>query len=363
MAFRPPVLMAFLSSVFLFTGLMVNAAQLLTLVFVWPFSKTLYRHINVYLVTFLWTEMTWLPDYWANVSLRIFAEPEVFKALGNESAVAILNHRSDLDWMIGWMIADRFKILGGAKCLIKKELGLLPIIGWSWWFMEYVLLSRDWQKDRDNLVKVFKRFANFPSYFWFVIFAEGTRFTEEKLKKSNAYCEKNGMAPFKNVLAPRTKGFTLMIAELRPNVKAVYDVTIAFPGGVPPLPDWFRGRSHEIQVYIRRTPVEDIPDTDEGANDWCIDCYRKMDNRLEEFKVKGFPGMEHPLKKRLLSSVLLLIGITMELAFLAFLFIPLLGIPYFFLALGLCVLGGDVLIRIGMWFVNRRTPATSKKAK
>ena len=40
-----------------------------------------------------------------------------------------------------------------------------------------------------------------------LLFPEGTRFTEEKRKKSNEYAEKKGLQPLKHHLLPRTKGF------------------------------------------------------------------------------------------------------------------------------------------------------------
>ena len=40
---------------FVISGLIVNLAQLLTWVFIWPFSKQLYRRANYYLNTLLWS--------------------------------------------------------------------------------------------------------------------------------------------------------------------------------------------------------------------------------------------------------------------------------------------------------------------
>lgn len=45
----------FIGYCFTISGLIVNFAQLLTCIFIWPFSKQLYRRVNYYLGTLLWS--------------------------------------------------------------------------------------------------------------------------------------------------------------------------------------------------------------------------------------------------------------------------------------------------------------------
>jgi len=49
-----PVQIVF-SYCFVISGLIVNFAQLLTWIFIWPFDKQLYRQINYYLGILLWS--------------------------------------------------------------------------------------------------------------------------------------------------------------------------------------------------------------------------------------------------------------------------------------------------------------------
>jgi lysophosphatidic acid acyltransferase/lysophosphatidylinositol acyltransferase len=48
---------------FIVSGLIINFVQLLTWIFIWPFSKQLYRQINYFLGTLLWSrkcrQMNW----------------------------------------------------------------------------------------------------------------------------------------------------------------------------------------------------------------------------------------------------------------------------------------------------------------
>lgn len=96
-----------------------------------------------------------------------YAESEdVLNAIGTNRAVALCNHHSDVDWVLGWLLAGHTGCLGGAKCLMKKSLSYVPVMGWSWYFLEYIFLARSWDKDRPHLVKAIRRLSDFPFPFW-----------------------------------------------------------------------------------------------------------------------------------------------------------------------------------------------------
>jgi len=44
----------------------------------------------------------------------------------------------------------------------------VPVIGWSWYFLEYIFLARSWDKDRPHLVKAIRRLGDFPFPFWVI---------------------------------------------------------------------------------------------------------------------------------------------------------------------------------------------------
>lgn len=81
---------------------------------------------------------------------------------GKERALVISNHRSDIDWLVGWIIAQRLGCLGGTRAVMKKSTKFLPVIGWSMWFSEYVFLSRNWTKDEKVLKNGYSSLKGFP---------------------------------------------------------------------------------------------------------------------------------------------------------------------------------------------------------
>ncbi len=55
----------------------------------------------------------WALESWAEYDIRVFADPKVLtQYANNEHALVVLNHRGDLDWMIGWVFIERCGMLG-----------------------------------------------------------------------------------------------------------------------------------------------------------------------------------------------------------------------------------------------------------
>ncbi len=55
----------------------------------------------------------WALESWAEYDIRVFAKEGLFETFANqEHALCILNHRGDLDWMIGWVFIERSGMLG-----------------------------------------------------------------------------------------------------------------------------------------------------------------------------------------------------------------------------------------------------------
>ena len=44
--------------------------------------------------------------------MKLYGTREDYEMFGHENAVCMANHRSDVDWLIGWVVADRAGVLG-----------------------------------------------------------------------------------------------------------------------------------------------------------------------------------------------------------------------------------------------------------
>ncbi|KAK1366219.1 1-acylglycerol-3-phosphate O-acyltransferase [Heracleum sosnowskyi] len=289
MAFPAAFSVVPLGVLFLFSGLIVNLIQAFFFLTVWPFSKNTYRRINSEVAELLWLEFIWLADWWAGVKIELFTDAETFHLMGKEHALIICNHKSDVDWLIGWILAQRSGCLGSAVPVTKKAAKFLPAVGWSIWFSGAIFLERSWLKDEKTLKSGFERLRDFPIAFWMALFVEGTRFTHAKLLAAQEYASSMGLPSPRNVLIPRTKGFVTAVSQMHEFVPAVYDLTFAFPEGSPP-PTMLRLLKRQpsvVHVHMKRHLMKDLPKTDVAVAQWCKDVFLAKDKLLDKHKADG----------------------------------------------------------------------------
>ncbi|KAF3778457.1 1-acyl-sn-glycerol-3-phosphate acyltransferase 2 [Nymphaea thermarum] len=253
---------------FLLSGLIINLLQAICYLSFRPFSKRLHRRINRVLAELLWLEVVWLFDWWGG-----------FK----EHALVMSNHRSDVDWLVGWVLAQRSGCLGSALAVTKKSSKFLPVFGWSMFFSEYVFLERSWAKDQATLKAGLQMLEDFPQPFWLALFVEGTRFTQEKLLAAQQYAMTAGLPVPRNTLVPRTKGFVSTINTIRSFVPAIYDVTVAVPRGqpAPTMLNVLARKPSVIHVFIKRHSTDELPKTDAAIAQWCRDTFIEKDLLLD----------------------------------------------------------------------------------
>ncbi|CDP10072.1 unnamed protein product [Coffea canephora] len=275
-----------LGVLFFLSGLVINLFQAIFFVLIRPLSKSTYRRINRVLAELLWLELVWIVDWWAGVKIQLYTDSETFKLMGKEHALVISNHKSDIDWLVGWVLAQRSGCLGSTLAVMKKSSKLLPVIGWSMWFSEYLFLERSWAKDESTLKSGLERLRDYPLPFWLALFVEGTRFTQAKLLAAQEYAASSGLPVPRNVLIPRTKGFVTSVSHMRSFVPAIYDVTVAIPKSsqAPTMTRLFKGQSSVVHVHLKRHLMKDLPETDDDVGQWCKDIFVAKDELLDKHK-------------------------------------------------------------------------------
>ncbi|OEL24616.1 1-acyl-sn-glycerol-3-phosphate acyltransferase PLS1 [Dichanthelium oligosanthes] len=225
-----------LGLLFLLSGLIVNTIQAILFVTIRPFSKSFYRRINRFLAELLWLQLVWVVDWWAGVKVQLHADEETYRLMGKEHALVISNHQSDIDWLIGWILAQRSGCLGSTLAVMKKSSKFLPVIGWSMWFAEYLFLERSWAKDEKTL-----------------------------------------------------KGFVSAVSIMRDFVPAIYDTTVIIPKDSP-QPTMLRilkGQPSVIHVRMKRHAMTEMPKSDEDVSKWCKDIFVAKDALLDKHLATG----------------------------------------------------------------------------
>jgi len=202
------------------------------------------------------------------------------------------------------------------RAFAKKSLAWqLPVVGWTASLLNFIFLSRNFEKDKVNISKQMKQLAQRSQYYstrnyWLTIFPEGTRCRPDKLEESQAFAKSRGLPVFKHVLVPRMKGLLATLGEhdntLRNSADAVIDCTFGYPlrrsGGKvrPSVQDILLGvgRRWKVHMHVRVIPMASVPREDQALQKWILGVFEEKDELLEHYKVHGcFPGETFPVEK------------------------------------------------------------------
>ncbi|KAK2439210.1 1-acyl-sn-glycerol-3-phosphate acyltransferase [Trifolium repens] len=259
----------------------------------------------------------------SNIKIELYADSENFELFGKENALLICNHRSDIDWLVGWVLAQRVGCLGSTVAIMKKEVKYLPVLGWSMWFADFLFLERNWAKDEQTLKSGFKQQVRNPVPFWLALFVEGTRFTQSKLIAAQEFATSRGMPVPKNVLVPRTKGFVTAVTQTRTFIPVIYDCTFIVSKNEPSptMLKIFKGIPSTVKVQVKRHKMEELPETDDGIAQWCKDIFVAKDALLEKYNTTDkFSELELQEIRRPKSSIMVVLSWSCLLGFLLYKF-------------------------------------------
>jgi len=162
-----------------------------------------------------------IAEWWSHSTITLYyGDEESRRYFGNEHCFGVANHRYELDAPFLWMACEKAKCLGSAKAFGKKELKAVPIVGWTFFFGEYVFLARNWEKDSKNIEPSLDKLMAHKDNILLMIAAEGTRFTKDKYEASVQFAKDRGLnVNYKHHLLPRIKGFAYSVRYLKANRK------------------------------------------------------------------------------------------------------------------------------------------------
>lgn len=250
-----------------------------------PISLKHHRHACTFFSRCFFLLSVFLLEDWAGMSFKSYGD----RIDPLKSHLTIVNHRSDVDWLLGLAYVARFgyPYPGNAKSVVKASLGKVPLFGNILKFAEFAFLTRSWAADKD---KFFKALASMGTYsetgnpLWFVLYPEGTRFTEEKQQYSEAYAATKELAPTTHVLFPRYKAFTAIVSALRDKFDGVIDATFMFEGEEPAIKRALAGRvSTVVHVHVKFYPMKDLPEAEEDLEKWLLERWYEKDKRIADF--------------------------------------------------------------------------------
>ncbi|EER01646.1 1-acylglycerol-3-phosphate acyltransferase, putative [Perkinsus marinus ATCC 50983] len=223
-------------------AVVMNLLQLAAYGVITPFSRDAFRRLNWYICYLSWAPLV----AWGERTTRLVlhGNAQDWAQLSRDRALVLSNHIAGMDWLMMWAVTERTGGLPACK-----------------------LCSR------------------YTSPYLLTIFAEGTRKTAAKLKRSQEFAKSKGWKVLQNVLLPKTKGFTASVNALGDQLDSVFDVTLVSPPGLEPtLGSVLRGRLGELHILLNRIPFASIPRRDEaGLDAWLRQRWATKDERISGF--------------------------------------------------------------------------------
>lgn len=182
----------------------------------------------------------------------------------DSSYLVVSNHRSWSDiFALQSIFNHRIPFL---KFFLKKELIWVPVMGISWWGLDFPFMKRYSRqflkkhpelkgKDMETTRKFCEKYKKSPVTV--LNFLEGTRYNYQKHEKQNS--------PFKHLLKPKAGGIGIVLSSMGEYFSKIVDVTIVYPENEPPISFWsfLRGDISTIAVRVRTI---DIPQEFLGKN-------------------------------------------------------------------------------------------------
>ena len=157
------------------------------------------------------------------------------------------------------------------KFLIKRQLVWLPIVGWICYALNFPRMNRgsDGRAHRQDFDAIKKASSTMHKERGaLLIFAEGTRFTEEKHRNQNS--------PYKKLLVPRPGGLKIALSTMPPDTPVV-DITINYKGGETNFWKCLHGANRDIDIHIEKHNAAEIID----ARSWLRDRWEQKDKSLQ----------------------------------------------------------------------------------
>lgn len=304
---------------FVLSGLAVNLIQFVLYgVIVKGFGNhDLFRKINYYLVWAIYGQLLYVADWWSESRVRLHLDPDsdLEANLGKEHALIVMNHHYELDWLFGWMVADRSATLGNARVFVKRVLRYVPIVGWAWSVSDVGFLHREWEKDKDVIAEKVKCLENYPDPAWLLLFAEGTRLTPEKLALGQEFSRERGMTVLKHHLVPRTRGFVQVLENMDVSkMGCIYDTTLVIDedkGAKATLANALNGKSVFGEVFVRRIPItQEIKD---DPSKFLHDLYAEKDRLKDSYLTTKSFKKDAKIVEQPARPFSLILGVTLNL--------------------------------------------------
>ena len=243
----------------------------------------------------------WVAETWAEIDKLIFSTltPTVWDIRGGEglrrdrSYLVVSNHQSWVD--IPALVQAFNRKTPYFKFFLKQELIWVPFLGLAFWALDYpfmkryskAYLARHPEMAGQDLEITKRACARFKDLNVTVVnYLEGTRFTAAKQAQQGS--------PYQHLLKPKAGGVAFTLATLGPQLDALLDVTLVYPGQrTPGFWKLISGQVPKVIMDIRTRELDPALWAGDYQGDaefrqyvqaWVSQLWQDKDTRIAELK-------------------------------------------------------------------------------
>lgn len=205
--------------------------------------------------------------------IRLHYNPKI---LSYKKSILISNHVNSIDWFMIWislLVLKKKKVIYSAKkslFLFGKAITVLLHSD-----SDFVFLKRQLNYDYITLVDACDKMKKMKEYTT-VLFPEGTLLCHKKTPIVNIRrCSSRNVKTTKNVIFPKTKGFEILIDQLKGELDGIINCTLRYSNYLS-FVNFLKGKRTTVDIYI---DALDIPNS--NYDSWLVDKFLEKDDLIE----------------------------------------------------------------------------------
>jgi len=209
--------------------------------------------------------------------------------------ILIGNHFNYIDFIIYQGI---FRQLSDKEIafLYSKKIEKVPVIGRGFKYGNGLGLKKKIHLDIDNIKEYIKNNNNIV----IILYPEGTRITDTKLKKSQMYSKENNLPIYNHLLYPKMKGIFTIINELKKHNKLgnIIDFTVKVENtniNDNTIKDYLSKKLGKTYIKINTYKISDFDDYD-NFKKWFNLIWTEKEKYLDNYKNYNYIKLDTRLK-------------------------------------------------------------------
>ena len=232
--------------------------------------------------------------------------------------IIICNHISAVDIPILITYLKQFNI-DSYNFVLKNQIVYTPGLGLIMYSNTDIKVNRNWNEDKKTIGKQLDKINNNKKQV-IIIFPEGTRLNDKKLKVGQQFSINNKLPVFKNLLVPKLKGLQSIITNLKKTNKLgkIWDTTLIiskYTGKTVHLLDLFGKSIDDIFMEWKQVQLPNNYTNNDIFKNWLFDLWIDKDKLIQNYKQYEYEDINPINNIKISETIFIIITLLISIGF------------------------------------------------